>query len=178
MTSIWTVGHWTHSKERFLALLSTGDIEAIADVRAHPGSRRSPHFHADAMPTWLGEHGIEYSRIEKLGGRRPRNPEVPADLNAGWRNTSFKNYADYTQTSEFNEGIGTLTAWATEKRVAIMCGEPMPWRCHRLLVSNVLALRGWEVQHIIEAGKTTVHELGAWGATPDTSGGTLTYPPS
>ena len=174
---IWTIGHWTCPEDVVLATLASAEITMIADVRKMPGSRKSPQFDSDVMLSWLEEAGIEYEHHVALGGRRPRQRNVDVDVNSGWQNSSFKNYADYTLTPEFEEGLEHLMDQAATARVAIMCGEPMPWRCHRLLLSNTLTARGWHVQHLINGSAPRRHELGQWGATPVmTSDGVLTYP--
>lgn len=163
---IWTIGHWTCPVPDFLAPLDGAGIELLVDVRAHPGSRRNPQFGSDAMSGWLPEHGIDYRHLTALGGRRRRQDGIDPDINAGWQNSSFKNYADYTLTDEFRRGLDELVGLATSRRVAVMCGEPMPWRCHRLLIANTLTARGWTVRHLMTGGATRAHELGQWGATP------------
>jgi uncharacterized protein (DUF488 family) len=174
---IWTVGHWTCPEQTFVGLLRNQHIELLVDVRSAPGSRTSPHFNRDAMPEWLRSATIDYRHLPELGGRRPRRPEA-GDRNAGWRNSSFRNYADYTLTPEYERGIAELEALAREQRVAYLCAEPMPWRCHRLLVSNTLSARGWSVHHIIGERGTREHKLGQWGATPVIDEhGRITYPP-
>ena len=174
---IWTIGHWTCPEEVFLDTLSTVGIETVVDVRAQPGSRRSPQFSRDVMPTWLGEAGVAYVHLPELTGRRRRSPDAPPEANAGWKNQSFKNYADHGLTPVYEEGIDRLTALARASRVTLLCGEPMPWRCHRLLVSNTLVARGWTVWHLFTTAAPRRHELGAWGATPVLGAdGVLTYP--
>ena len=174
---IWTIGHWTCPIPDVLAQLDEHRIDLLVDVRAHPGSRRSPQFGADAMSEWLPEHGIDYRRLPALAGRRPRQTDVDPNINAGWQNASFKNYADFTLSDEYGEGIDELTRIAERHRVAIMCGEPMPWRCHRLLISNTLAAQGWTVRHLITGGAMREHVLGQWGATPSVDNeGRVTYP--
>lgn len=174
---IWTIGHWTCPIPDFLAPVDDAGIDVLADVRAHPGSRRNPQFGSDAMADWLPEHGIEYRHLTALGGRRRKQDGIDPSINAGWQNTSFKNYADYTLTDEFAHGLAELTDLATTRRVAIMCGEPMPWRCHRLLLANTLTARGWAVHHLTATGPTRDHVLGQWGATPVVDDdGTVTYP--
>ena len=173
---IWTVGHWTSPVPDVLELLDEHEIEVLVDVRAHAGSRRSPQFGADVMSDWLGENGIEYRRIAKLGGRR-RRQDVDPSINAAWQNDSFKNYADYTLTDEYRDGIEELTSVARSRSVAIMCGEPVPWRCHRLLIANTLAAGGWTVTHLFADGAAREHVLGQWGATPFVAAdGLVTYP--
>lgn len=176
---IWTIGHWVCPEDVFLEALHSVDIEVLADVRAQPGSRRSPQFSRDTMPAWLGEAGIEYRHLPRLTGRRPKQREVDQALNAGWQNASFRNYADYALTSDYTEGLHELIELASESNVAIMCGEPMPWRCHRSLIANNLTARGWTVWHLSTTAAPRRHELGAWGATPVVhDDGTLTYPAS
>lgn len=173
---IWTIGHWTCPIPEFLAPLDEHGIEVLVDVRAHPGSRRNPQFGSDAMGAWLPEDGIDYRRIPELGGRRPRQ-DVDPRINAAWQNQSFKNYADYTLTDEYRSGIDELTAIARSRRVAIMCGEPMPWRCHRLLIANTLVAQGWTVEHLTTGGEPRRHVLGQWGAVPVVDAdGRVTYP--
>lgn len=175
---IWTIGHWTCPIPDFLGPLDAAGIDLLADVRAHPGSRRNPQFGSDAMAQWMPEHGIDYGHVPELGGRRRKQPGVDPELNAGWQNPSFRNYADYTLTDEYHEAVAALTDAAARRRVAIMCGEPMPWRCHRLLVSNTLAAQGWTVWHLMADAPPRRHELGQWGATPAVGDdGQVTYPP-
>ena len=150
----WTIGHSTRTLEVFLGLLVEYRIEAIADVRRFPGSRRYPHFASEALAGSLPAHGIAYQWIPKLGGRRKVQPESP---NTAWRNASFQGYADYTATTEFAEGLAELLKLAASKRTAMMCAEVLWWRCHRSIVSDVVKLRGIEVIHIIDATHTTVH---------------------
>jgi uncharacterized protein (DUF488 family) len=173
---IWTIGHWTCPIPEFLAPLEEHRIEVLADVRAHPGSRRNPQFSSDAMSHWLPENGIDYMRMPALGGRRPKQ-DVDPSINEGWQNASFKNYADHTLTDDYRSAIDELTNTAQTRRVAIMCGEPMPWRCHRLLIANTLTAQAWTVRHLIAGGVTRTHVLGQWGATPSVDDNRqVTYP--
>jgi uncharacterized protein (DUF488 family) len=152
--TIWTIGHSTRTLEEFLGLLPEYRIEAIADVRRFPGSRRYPHFASDALAATLPAHGITYQWLPKLGGRRKVQPGSP---NTAWRNASFQGYADYTATAEFAEGLAELLELAASKRTALMCAEAVWWRCHRSIIADVLKLRGIEVIHIIDAMHTMVH---------------------
>lgn len=179
--NVYTIGHSTHSKETFLTLLNDMDIKAIVDVRALPGSRKYPMYDQENMVIWLKEAGIDYHHVTKLGGRRPTSGDVGITLNAGWNNQSFHNYADYSLSDEFQEGIQTLCHIASEKQTAYLCAERHPSRCHRLLISNVLQANDWSVQHIIDIRDNNVivinHELGKWGAMPIIeSDGTIVYP--
>lgn len=176
--TILTLGHWTSPVDAVLATLRSVEIDELVDVRKLPGSRRSPQFDAEEMTRWLGGAGIGYRRSAELTGRRPKQRDVDPQLNAGWQNTSFRNYADHTLSAEYEQGIEELEALAAEHHVAVMCGEPMPWRCHRLLISNTLVARGWEVVHLRVGSAPAVHELGAWGARPIVrEDGTVIYPP-
>lgn len=173
---MWTIGHWTCPIPTFLEPLDAARIDLLVDVRAHPGSRRNPQFGSAEMAQWLPEHGIDYRHLPALAGRRRKQPDIDPSINAGWQNASFKNYADYTLTDAFHDGLADLTELGQAHRVAIMCGEPMPWRCHRLLISNALTAQGWTVRHLVAGGPTREHVLGQWGATPTVHGGHVTYP--
>jgi hypothetical protein len=175
---VWTIGHWTCPESAFLRALRGQGIECLADVRAQPGSRRSPHFDREEMPRWLAHAGIDYDHLPELGGRRGRQPVDPS-INAGWRQPSFKNYADYTLGPSYRQGIQQLVELAAARRLAIMCGEPMPWRCHRLLIANTLTAQGWTVWHLIGDAPPRRHELGRWGAAPTIGANAqVTYPPA
>ena len=178
---IFTVGHSTHTQEEFLKLLTDAGIEQLVDVRAFPGSRKFPHFHQDQMRNWLPEHGIAYRHCAHLGGRRRKSKDIDKEVNDGWQNQSFHNYADYTLTEEFQAAIAQLQLEAKKRRIAICCSERHPARCHRLLISNWLATHGWQVKHIIDGPKQQTlieeHQVGKWGAEPVVAHeGELTYP--
>ena len=178
---IYTVGHSTHTEEEFLKLLADANIEKLIDIRAFPGSRKFPHFHKDRMKEWLPAHNIAYQHCEKLGGRRRKSKTVDTEVNEGWNNQSFHNYADYTLSEEFHEGIDELMEQAEQQRIAICCSERHPARCHRLLISNWLATHGCDVKHIIDGSKEKTliedHVVGKWGAEPVVSKDEeVTYP--
>jgi uncharacterized protein (DUF488 family) len=170
-TSIWTVGHSTHALEHFLDLLAAYRIEAIADVRRFPGSRRYPWFASEALAESLPAHAIEYAWIPQLGGRRKVQP---GSANGGWRNASFQGYADHLASAEFADGLGRALDLAARRRTALMCAEALWWRCHRALISDVLKLRGLEVVHILDEAKATPHEYTSPARVVD---GRLEYPP-
>ncbi|WKA59395.1 DUF488 domain-containing protein [Planococcus shenhongbingii] len=179
---IYTIGHSSHSKEQFEKMLKETGIELLADVRAFPGSRKWPQFSKDVFPVWLEAEGITYEHFPKLGGRRRKSKEVDGKMNAGWRNRSFQNYADYTLSEEFQQGVAELLQKASQQKTAYCCSERHPSRCHRLLISNWLVANGYQVRHIIDGKDGVVelvdHELGMWGAQAELkSGGTVTYPP-
>jgi len=177
---IFTVGHSTHSEEDFLKLLKDANIEVLADVRAFPGSRKFPWFHQDRMKEWLPENGIDYLHMPALGGRRRKSKTVDDEVNAGWNNQSFHNYADYTLEPEFKDGLNILDKAAKDKKVAICCSERHPARCHRMLISNYIAMHKGTVQHVLDQqGKTVIepHEPGRWGAMPELrEDGEVVYP--
>ena len=173
---IYTIGHSTHSIEEFISLLKTYEIELLVDVRSYPGSNYMPQFNKENMEKWVPENGIEYMHMPSLGGRRKKNHDIDESLVDGWRNTSFQNYAAYSLTKEYEEALGELISLEKEKRVCYMCSESVPWRCHRLIISNNLALKGLTVHHIMTEKKTILHEIGMYGATPVKEDGTLIYP--
>lgn len=168
--TIWTIGHSTHTLEEFLRLLGEYRIEAVADVRRFPGSRRHPHFAGDALAQSLPAHGIAYRWFPQLGGRRRAQPDSP---HTGWRNASFRGYADHLGSAEFAQGLGELLALADGARTALMCAETLWWRCHRSLISDVLRCRGIEVIHILDATHSTAHPYTSPARVVD---GHLSYP--
>lgn len=173
---LWTIGHWTLPEPEFLRPLLAQEIEVLADVRSVPGSRRSPQFGREQLPHWLADAGVDYLHLPELGGRRGRQGVDPS-VNAGWCQPSFHHYADYTLGPAYRDGIDRLGALATDRRVVILCGEPMPWRCHRLLIANTMVAAGWTVWHLIGDDPPRRHQLGQWGAAPELDAdGRLTYP--
>lgn len=153
-TTIWTIGHSNRELGDFLSLLAQYDIEALADVRRFPGSRRQPHFAREALEASLRDHGVAYLWLPQLGGRRR---PVPGSLNSGWRNSSFQGYADHMDSEEFANGLGALLDLAHARRTTLMCAELLWWRCHRRLIADLLKARGYEVIHILDGRQTTEH---------------------
>lgn len=151
---MWTIGHSTRSLEEFLGLLVQNEIELLADVRRFPGSRKYPHFGGEALAKPLNEVGIAYRHFPDLGGRRKPRPDSHNDV---WRNDSFRGYADYLETAEFQNALEELLQIAREKRTALMCSEAVWWRCHRSLIADYLKVRGVQVVHIISATKNEPH---------------------
>lgn len=168
-----TIGHSTHSLDRFVALLTQHGIKVLADIRRFPGSKKFPQFNQGNLASTLPDVGIEYRWLEALGGRR-RKSTNDSTKNLGLRNESFRNYADYMLTEEFRAGVEQLLEVASERPTAFMCSESVFWRCHRRLVSDFLLVKGIVVQHIMPTGALRPHTLteGAKVAT-----GELTYPP-
>ena len=151
---IWTIGHSTRSLIELTELLKENKIEAVADVRSYPGSRKFPHFNAEALSRSLPEAGIDYIPFKQLGGRRKVRSDSPHTV---WRNEAFRGYADYMDADDFKKGIDELLRLAADKRVAIMCSEAVWWRCHRSMISDYLKAAGTTVEHIMSAGKTELH---------------------
>jgi len=158
--TVWTIGHSTRSLEQLIEILRHHQIEAIADVRRFPGSRRLPQFGEATLREGLEAHGLHYQWIEELGGsRRPRKDWQTPSL--AWRNSSFRGYADHLRSDEFNRGLQRLLEMAAHRRTAMMCAEVLWWRCHRSLVSDVLKIRGIEVLHIQDEKPPAAHPFTA-----------------
>jgi uncharacterized protein (DUF488 family) len=170
--AVFTVGHSTLPIERFVALLATYGIERLADIRTVPRSRHNPQFNGDALAASLREAGIEYVPMQALGGlRHPKKDSI----NGAWRNANFRGYADYMQTGAFGQALETLAALSREKRVAIMCAEAVPWRCHRSLVADALTARGIPVVEILSEKSARAHKLTPFARV---EGERVTYPPA
>ena len=152
---IWTIGHSTRTIDEFISLLKENKIKLLADVRAWPGSKRYPQFNKEALAESLTAYGISYEHFPELGGKRKSKPD---SRNSAWRNASFRGYADYMETEQFQKGIERLLDLAEETGpTAIMCAEAVWWRCHRSLIADYLKVRGVEVLHILGANKIEPH---------------------
>jgi len=169
--AVFTVGHSTLPIEKFIALLRAYGIRHLADVRTVPRSRRNPQFNADALASALRAETIEYVPLPSLGGLRHARKDSP---NTGWRNESFRGYADYMQTAAFEEGLDELIRLSRKQRTAIMCAEAVPWRCHRSLVADALEVRGIQVVEILSEKSARMHKLTPFAHVDGT---TVTYPP-
>lgn len=167
---LWTIGHSTRPIEDFIGLLQTYGIHMLVDVRRIPFSRHNPQFHQDVLAKSLAATEIQYRHMPALGGRRKSRQN---SINVGWRNASFRGYADYMQTREFWTALEDLMATAQRLPVAVMCAEAVPWRCHRTLISDALVSRGWTVQHIISLNSLQTHTLTPFAQLDE---GRLTYP--
>ena len=154
--AIYTVGHSTRTIEDFLGLLRAHGIATLVDVRTVPGSRRHPQFGQNRLAPVLEDEGIAYVHLPSLGGLRKPAPE---SRNLGWRNPSFRAYADHMGTQEFEEGLSELLALAEGQPVSVMCAEAVPWKCHRSLLSDALVARGMPVLHIMSADQARPHRL-------------------
>src|SRR5262245_32908004 len=152
---IRTLGHSTRAIDEFISLLKENEIKLLIDVRAWPGSKRYPQFNKDALAESLTTNGIRYEHFLELGGKRKSKPD---SRNTAWRNASFRGYADYMETEQFQKGIERLLNVAAEAGpTAIMCAEAVWWRCHRSLIADYLKARGIEVLNILGANKVEPH---------------------
>jgi len=168
--TIYTIGHSTRAATEFLALLVSRDIRQVVDVRTIPRSRHNPQFNSGTLAKTLSEAGIVYVHMPSLGGLRRTTAQ---SANLGWRNQSFRGYADYMQTEAFTAAVDQLIALASSARTAIMCAEAVPWRCHRSLIADALVVRGIEAIEIVSATRTTPHALTPFARV---DGIDLTYP--
>src|SRR3984957_2829842 len=139
MPVVLTIGHSSRTWPEFLKLLRAHHVDRVVDVRSIPRSRHNPQFSQETLRKKLRAAGIGYVHLRKLGGLRHARRDSP---NMGWRNTSFRGFADYMQTSEFEAGLQRLMKLAGQKQSAIMCAEAVPWRCHRSLITDALTIRG------------------------------------
>jgi uncharacterized protein (DUF488 family) len=167
---LFTVGHSTRSLEELVRLLRQNGVRRLIDVRTLPGSRKVPQFNREVLRAALAQTGIDYVHMRELGGlRKPR----PDSENTGWRNSSFRGFADHMQTIEFGHALERLIELAEEEPSAIMCAEAVPWRCHRSLIADALAARGHEVLHIFGAAKVEPHRMTPFARVED---GRVRYP--
>ncbi len=167
---VFTVGHSTRPIEDFVALLKHYHINELVDIRTIAKSRHNPQFNGPELAQVLRSHHIGYRHQKNLGGLRHAHAD---SINMAWRNASFRGYADYMQTKEFQEGIDELVKTAHEKTVVIMCAEAVPWRCHRSLVGDALLVRGGTVNDIFSMTESRPHTLTPWAVVKGT---TITYP--
>jgi uncharacterized protein (DUF488 family) len=165
------VGHSTRSIAEFIGLLTPHSVARLIDVRAVPRSRHNPQFGRDTLPAALAADGIGYEHVAGLGGFRRTHA---GSLNTGWRNTSFRGYADYMQTPEFAKHLTDLIAKAKRERIVLMCAEAVPWRCHRSLIADALVVHGLRVEEIVSRSRRQVHALTSFARV---TGTTIIYPP-
>lgn len=175
--TIYTIGHSTRGIEDFVALLREFGIEAVADVRAFPASRRNPQFSREALERTLVGAGIEYAWFgRELGGYRKSSEGLgEASPNRGWRIEGFRIYSDYAGTEAFRTGLEALLALAARRRTVIMCAEKIHTKCHRRIISDHLAARGHDIRHIVDPGTESRHELTSFARVID---GRVEYPPA
>ena len=172
-TRVLAVGHSNRPAEELVEWLLAARVATLADVRTIPRSRANPQFERDTLARTLARAGIRYVHVPRLGGLR--RAHRGSEENAAWRNASFRGYADYMQTPEFEEGLVALRALARDGPVAVMCAEAVPWRCHRSLLADALLARGVVVEHLVGRGRTRPHRLTPFARI---EGRRVTYPPS
>ena len=167
---VFTIGHSTRPIDQFIDLLNAHGVQRLIDVRTIPQSRHNPQFGREQLSASLEHAGIHYTHMPGLGGlRRPRKDS----MNTGWRNASFRGYADYMQTPEFEESLDRCIELAKQECVALMCAESVPWRCHRSLIADALLARGIDVREITSATEARRHGLTPWARIDGTR---VTYP--
>ncbi len=170
--SIFAIGHSTRKLSDFIQILQAHGVNMLIDIRTIPRSRHNPQFNQNSLKEKLKANKIRYVHLKELGGlRRP----VKDSVNKGWRNTSFRGFADYMQTEEFSGGLRKLVGFGKKRRVAIMCAEGNPFRCHRSLVADALTVRKVEVFHISSRTSVREHTMTRFAVTNGTK---ITYPPS
>lgn len=167
---VLTIGHSTRPIEVFVGLLAANGVTHLMDVRTIPKSRHNPQFNSGALAGSLRDAGIAYTHVPGLGGLRRARPD---SANAAWRNPSFRGYADYMQTPGFAEHLAEVVELAKSERVALMCAEAVPWRCHRSLIADALVARGIAVEEIVSETRRTPHKLTPFARVDGVS---VTYP--
>ena len=169
-SGLWTVGHSTRTAEELIEILAAYGINWLVDVRTVPKSRHNPQFNRDALAGTLAAASIAYRHAPTLGGlRKPAKDSI----NSAWRNAGFRGYADHMQTVEFAETIDELVGKCSTNRMAVMCAEAVPWRCHRSMIADAATIRGLEVRHIMSATKAELHRLTPFARV---DGSRITYP--
>lgn len=165
-----TIGHSTRPITELIHFLKAHHVERVVDVRTIPRSRHNPQFNRSQLSVALHSARLHYRYMPGLGGLRHAQRD---SINTGWHNSSFRGFADYMQTFEFRNNLDNLIELAKRERIAIMCAEAVPWRCHRSLIADALLARGIEVREITSATRTRLHSLTPWGQVNGTQ---VTYP--
>ena len=167
---VMTIGHSTHTLEEFIRLLQAHEATCVVDVRTVPRSGHNPQFNKASLTRSLKKAGLKYVPTPGLGGLRHAKRDSP---NVGWRNASFRGYADYMQTPEFAQSLEELIRLANQDRIVLMCAEAVPWRCHRSLIADALLVRGIGAEHILSATRRQAHTLTPFARV---RGNAITYP--
>lgn len=167
---VWTIGHSTRALSEFIGLLQAHAVTRVVDVRTVPRSRHNPQFNQDSLSDSLKRAGLGYVHLPTLGGLRHAKRD---SINVGWRNASFRGYADYMQTPEFEQGLEELIQLARQEQIAVMCAEAVPWRCHRSLIADALLVRGIRTEDIMSSTRCQIHTLTPFAKVRGT---TITYP--
>jgi hypothetical protein len=167
---VMTIGHSSRTIEEFIGLLQAHGVTRVVDVRTVPRSRHNPQFNKASLPDSLKKVGLSYVHMPGLGGLRHAGR---GSLNMAWQNASFRGFADYMQTLAFEKSLEQLIQLAKQNRIALMCAEAVPWRCHRSLIADALLVRGICTEDIMSLTRRHIHTLTAfakvWGTT-------ITYP--
>lgn len=167
---VYTIGHSTRTLPEFIEILNTYGINYVVDIRTVPKSRHNPQYNSSHLEKILKKHNIYYYHFTELGGFRHAQKD---SVNAGWRNASFRGYADYMQTQDFRDAIETLLKIVAKYHVVLMCAEAVPWRCHRSLIGDALLVRDIEVMDIFDEHHAKPHTLTPWAQVKDHH---ITYP--
>lgn len=170
LSVILTVGHSTRTLAEFIRLLQIHAVTRVVDVRTVPRSKHNPQFNKDSLALTLKKAGLGYVHLPGLGGLRHAKRD---SLNVGWRNASFRGFADYMQTPEFERSLEELIRLSNRDRLALMCAEAVPWRCHRSLIADALLVRGIRTEDIMSPTRRQLHSLTPFAKVCDT---TVTYP--
>ena len=167
---VFTIGHSTRPIHDFIHLLKSHGVQRVIDVRTLPRSRFNPHFDITRLPALLRAAHIGYTHLPGLGGlRRPRRDSP----NTGWRNKSFRGYADHMQSAAFKRSLDRCLALASHEHVVLMCAEAVPWRCHRSLIADALVARGVDALEIASETRVRRHTLTPFAHVEGTE---ITYP--
>ena len=153
----YTMGFSNRTWEQTIEILAAFEIRKLVDIRTLPGSKHTPQFNLQHMEAALPQAGVEYVHLKSLGGLR--KPVKDSAINAAWQNSGFRGYADYMQTPEFASALNELIRLLREKTTVYCCTEAVFWRCHRQLVSDALAVRGFRIGHIFSKSKVEEHKL-------------------
>jgi uncharacterized protein (DUF488 family) len=167
---VFTIGHSTRGLDEFIGMLRAQGVDRLIDVRTVPRSRTNPQFNRDTLPDALALNGIGYEHEPRLGGLRRTHSDSE---NTGWKNASFRGYADHMATPEFRAAIERVIEIADNATPGLMCAEAVPWRCHRGLIADALTVRGIRVAHIMSVGKAQPHRMTPFARV---EGGEITYP--
>jgi uncharacterized protein (DUF488 family) len=147
---LFSIGHSNIPAERFLVMLQNAGVNAVADVRSMPYSRRLPWFSQKTLAASLSAAGIGYAAMGDALGGRPRDDSLYRD--------GVADYEAMAAQTDYQAGLGRLLDAAARSRVCVMCAEREPLDCHRcLLVARSLAERGLVVGHILHDGAIEPH---------------------
>jgi uncharacterized protein (DUF488 family) len=167
---VMTIGHSTRTLKEFISLLQAHGATCVVDVRTVPRSRHNPQFNKSSLASSLKKAGFGYVHLPGLGGLRHARRD---SVNLGWRNASFRGYADYMQTPQFEQCLDEMVQVANQERIVLMCAEAVPWRCHRSLIADALLVRGIRTEDIMSPTRRHIHSLTPF---PKVRGATIAYP--